>query len=265
MAGLTQEQRARYEEDGYLVLPGVFNRREVAQMAAEATRLAQWQVSISLALGTPTPRLDVQRRGPEVVLRTIRPVNDVSPVFTKYANDERLLRPLRELLDAEPVLMEEKLHYQQVLPGRPEVVTGADADADESFPFPTDHGPLWLDGEPPEARSAIAIDANTADNGPFCVVPGSHTRDGTARRAEAVPVLCPAGSIVLLHPALAHSSSVRRIDEPRRVLLLSHRPETREAGADTRHRELRLAGQAAEDRYEELVYSGASVPEYRLR
>lgn len=277
MAGLTASQRQFYEEEGYLVLPGVFNKREITQMANEATRLAQWQVAISLALGKPTPRLDVQRRGNEVVLRKIQPVNDVSPVFAKYSYDERLLRPLRELLGCEPVLMEEKLNYKQVLPGNPDVVTGALED--ESFPFHTDMAYFWFDGYPRETvSSAITIDETTLDNGPIRVVPCSHRREwpvregwpplvaqGAVRDEDSVPLLAPAGSIFIFHSCLVHASSANTTNKPRRVIIFSHYPETHVVEFDKRNRELRKAGQAAEDRYEELVYSGAEVPEYRLR
>jgi len=277
MAGLSEEQHSRYQQDGYLVLPAVFNKREVGQMANESSRLAQWQVSISLALGGPTPRLDVQRRNGNVVLRKIQPVNDVSPVFTKYSGDERLVRPLRDLLGCEPVLMEEKLNYKQLLPGNPDVVTGEEGD--DSFPFHTDLAYFWLDGYPAETlSSAITIDATTEENGPICVVPGSHRRDwpirtdwppvlvdGAVGDDEAVPLLAPAGSVFIFHSALVHASAPNRTDAPRRLIIFSHYPCTHEAEADKRNRDLRLAGQAAEDRYEELVYSGAAVPEYRLR
>jgi ectoine hydroxylase-related dioxygenase (phytanoyl-CoA dioxygenase family) len=277
MAGLTEEQRARYWDDGFLVLPAVFNKREVTQMAGESSRLAQWQVSISLALGAPTPRLDVRRRNGQVLLRTIQPVNDVSPVFTKYSIDERLLRPLYDLLGCEPVLMEEKLNFKQVLPGNPEVVTGDGLD--DSYPFHTDLAYFWLDGYPPETlSSAITIDATTEDNGPICVVPGSHRRewpfregwppvlaDGAVADDEVVPLVAPPGSVFIFHSALVHSSSPNRSDTPRRLMIFSHYPCTHPAEADKRNRELRLAGQAAEDRYEELVYSGAPVPEYRMK
>ncbi|MDQ1437163.1 MAG: hypothetical protein QOK43_792 [Acidimicrobiaceae bacterium] len=277
MAGLTAEQRARYDKDGYLVLPALFNRREVNSMANEATRLAQWQVAISLALGAPTPRLDVQRRGDDVVLRKLQPVNDVSPVFARYSRDERLLHPLRDLLGCEPVLMEEKLNYKQVLPGSPDVVTGDDPD--ESFPFHTDIAYFWLDGYPIETvSSAISIDETTIDNGPIIVVPGSHKRqwphregwppvlaDGAVDEADCVPLLAPPGSVFVFHSALVHASSQNHTREPRRIIIFSHYPETHRVEFDKRNRELRRRGRAAEERYEELVYSGAKVPEYRLR
>jgi ectoine hydroxylase len=276
MAGLTPEQRAQYDRDGYVVLPAVFDGGEVAAMAAEADRLAQWQVSISLAMGAPTPRLDVQRRGGDVVLRKIQPVNDVSVLFTTVSGDDRLVAPLRCLLGCEPVLMEEKLNYKQVLPGSPDVVTGGD---DESFPFHTDLAYFWLDGYPVETVStAVTIDETTPDNGPIVVVPGSHKREwphqegwppilaeGAVRPDEVVPVLAPPGSVLIFHSALVHASSQNNTPHPRRLVIYSHYPSTHIVEPDKRNHDLRLAGQEVEERFVELVYSGAPVPDYRLR
>ena len=50
------------------------------------------------------------------VVRKIQPINDLSLAFTQAAADERLTGPLRELMDDDPVLMEEKLNYKQPLP-----------------------------------------------------------------------------------------------------------------------------------------------------
>jgi ectoine hydroxylase-related dioxygenase (phytanoyl-CoA dioxygenase family) len=219
----------------------------------------------------------VQRRGDGVVLRKLQPVNDVSPVFARYASDDRLLQPLRDLLGCEPILMEEKLTYKQVLPGNPEVVTGNEPD--ESFPFHSDFAYYRYDGYPAETlSSAICIDETTPDNGPMLVVPGSHLRewplqpewpplvaDGLVRADECVPVLAPAGSVCIFHSQLVHGSRRNNTLAPRRVMVFSHFPETHVIEPDKRNRELRRAGQQYEEQYEALVYSGAEVPEYRLR
>ena len=276
--GLPDKQRRQFDEDGFLVIPAVFSKREITQMAAEADRLAQWQVNISLALGHPTPRLDVHRRDGRVVLRKMQPVNDVSPVFTMFSRDERVVGPLRDLFGCEPMLMEEQLNYKQVLPGDPDVEVDP-AGGDESYPFHYDAAFFRLDGYPGETlTAAITIDETTPENGPLRVIPGSHRRQWPLQgewppfvdadavvEDDAVPVLAPPGSVLLIHSALVHASSANRTDRPRRIMVFSHYPEWHEVEYDRRCRPQRLAGQAAEDRYEELVYSGVPLPEYRLR
>lgn len=265
VAGLTEEQRGQFETDGFVVLPSLFSKREIAQMAAEAGRLAQWQVAISLALGEVAPRLVVERTRRNVVLRTMRPVLDVSPVFSMYSCDERLVRPLRQVMGCEPVLFQEALEYIQTLPGEPTLDAAAPK---ESFEFHVDLPAFLADGYPRETvSSAIVIDEVTADNGPLRVVPGSHRHDGVdsgAASSSAVPLVAPAGSVVLLDAALVHAVTPNTSGQPRRVLVFSHHPETEDIEYDKRCGPLREAGQAAEDRYAELVYSGAAVPEYRL-
>ena len=54
------------------------------------------------------------------MVRKIQPINDLSLAFTQAAADERLTGPLRELMDDDPVLMEEKLNYKQPLPQKVE-------------------------------------------------------------------------------------------------------------------------------------------------
>lgn len=276
MAVLNAEERASFDDFGFVVLPEVFNRRDVNAMANEATRLAQWQVAISLALGGATPRIDVRRRNGSVVLRQMQPIIDVSPVFARYSRDERLLEPLRDLLGCEPVLLEEKLDYKQVLPGNPDVARGED---DESNSFYSDVAFNLLDGYPLETlTSVVAIDEATSDNAAVRVVPGSHRRewplrptwppllvDGSVQDTDAVPLAMAPGTVAILHAALVRTLTPNRSEAPRRAMLVSHYPETHPIEHDKRNHRLRRAGQQAEDRYEELVYSGAKVPDYRLR
>jgi hypothetical protein len=246
VARLTDEQRQHFRDHGFLLLPRVFTRREVNQMAAESDRLAQWQVAISLALGQPTPRLDVERRGDDVVLHRIHPVLDVSPVFGKYAADDRLLRPLADLLGARPVLVAEGLDCTRVLPGGPDLRAPAPDEPSSSTRFGTD-----------AVGSVVCIDDAVVQ-----VVPGSHGR-GRRDGAEPTALHVPAGSVVVLHAGLLHLWPHDAAAGPRRLMLFKHCPDG--AAVDARVRKRRAAGQAAEDRYEELVYSGADVPEYRIK
>ena len=273
---ITDEQRHSYERDGYLVIERAFGDDDVRAMRDEADRIAELVVNVSLATGEASPRLDLQRRGGRVVLRKLQPINDISPVFERVANDERLLGPLRDVLGCEPVLMEEKLVYKQHLRTDPGLPAG---DEDEAFPFHTDLAYFWLDGYPRETlSSAIAIDDTTIENGPIRVVPGSHLRDdwphqdgwppilvpGAVDESRTVPVLAPAGSITIFHSALVHASSQNLTDQPRRLIILSHHPSTHVIEPDKRNRHLRMPARAQEERYAQLVAAGAASPTFRM-
>lgn len=273
---LTTEQLEGYERDGYIVLPAVFAPEEVAEMAAEADRVAQLLIEASIVTGERSPRLDLQRRGSSVMLRKVQPINDVSEAFARYSSDDRLLGPMRDLLGCEPVLMEEKLNYKQVLPADPGVEAG---DEGESFPFHTDIAFFLLDGYPLETlSSAITIDESTPDNGPLRVLPGSHrtlewphhegwpprVREDAIPMDEVVDLLAPPGSVMLFHSALVHASSENTTNRPRRLMIFSHHPETHETEPDKRNRHLREAGRDHEQRYRDALSAGAPRPGYRL-
>jgi ectoine hydroxylase-related dioxygenase (phytanoyl-CoA dioxygenase family) len=275
---LSAEQRERYERDGYVVLPAAFSPDELAALRAESDRLVDWLVNASLALGTTSPRLDLRRDDAGPVLLKIQPLSDVSELFRNVANDARLLDPMRDLLGCEPLLLEEKLNGKERL--------AADLDAlgvrdwSPEFPFHTDLHYFVLDGYPETTlSSAIALDDCTPDNGPLRFVPGSHTRpdwplaggwppvlaDGLFSEDEQVPLICPAGTVVIFHSRIAHASSANNTEHPRRLLIYSHFPSTHEVEPDARNRDLRIAGQAHEQQYDEALRAGYQpVPTRRV-
>jgi ectoine hydroxylase-related dioxygenase (phytanoyl-CoA dioxygenase family) len=125
--------------------------------------------------------------------------------------------------------------------------------------------------------SALFIDPTTSENGPLRVLPRSHLRDWPIQdewpplvKPESVPesdvidVLAPAGSILIFHSALVHSSSENRTDEPRRLMIYSHHPSTFEIEPDKRNRVLRERSEEHERRYKELVASGPYKPAFRM-
>src|SRR5438045_388913 len=98
---LSADQRAAYERDGYVVLPGVFGEAELAALRDESDRLVDLLVNASLALGETSPRLDLRTDEAGPVLLKIQPLSDVSTLFRAIANDDRLLDPMRDLLGCE--------------------------------------------------------------------------------------------------------------------------------------------------------------------
>jgi ectoine hydroxylase len=269
LRALTDEQRRAYAEDGYVVLPAVFGPDELAALRAESDRLVDLLVNASLALGEVSPRLDLRADERGTVLLKVQPLSDVSTLFRDVANDPRLLGPMRDILGCEPLLLEEKLNGKERL--------GIDRDAlpvrdwAPEFSFHTDLHYFALDGYPETTMSsAIALDDCTPDNGPLRFVPGSHRKadwplaggwppvlaPGLFDEADQVPLLCPAGTVVLFHGRIAHASSPNRTDAPRRLLIYSHFPATHDVAPDARNRDLRVAGQAHEARYAEALAAG---------
>ena len=89
---LSAMQRRRYEEEGYLVVRGLFSATEIAAVAAEADQLLQrgalmatdnircrWQNHIDIGV---------------CLFETFDPVIDLAPVCAALARDRRLLEIL---------------------------------------------------------------------------------------------------------------------------------------------------------------------------
>lgn len=284
-APLTEAQVRQFGEEGCLVLPEVFSPQETAAMAAEADRLLEMAINCSLALGGRSPRLDALRMPDDAEtldVRKLQPVNDLSELFRRVSGGERLLGPLRQLLGAEPVLMEEKLNYKQRIACPVFLQRIPTPVGDDRFFLHHDWGYYRMQGYPPEIlSSAIAIDEVTSAKGPLRVLPGSHKREwplkdpdpahglgivrpGLVPESDLVEVLAPAGSVLIFHSLLLHDSPPNRTREPRRILILSHYPDTFSFEEDARNRTGRAAAQRAEARYRAMLAQGAYEDEFRL-
>ena len=260
---------AAYRRDGYIVLRGLFGGDDVAVMRAEADRLLEWMVNASLVVGETSPRLDICLRDGRVSVRKIQPVNDLSAELDRLCHDERLLAPLRRLLGAEPVVMEEKLNYKQLIDAPLRASRAGD-----SFEYHHDFAYFSQQGYPPETLTVgIMVDDTTAANGPMRMIPGSHTREwplrtegsplvvaGAVDDSQGVDILGAAGDVVVFDSRLVHASADNTTDRPRRLMLYSYYPAWHEAEPDARNRRDRANGRAFEARYAALLAEGRTAP-----
>ena len=211
-----------FSRNGYCILPAVFSPDEVARMREDADFILQLILNSSIANERQSRRLDIRRRGNGgIVVRKIQPVLDLAPAIAEFANDDRLLGPLAELMADEPVLFEEKLNYKQPIPKAvataPEMSLFQTPADDDRFPVHNDYAYYKYNNYPAEVIStALAIDDCRADNGPMLVFPGTHTHhvehlrvrnglevpEGTVNGAEAVPV------VAFFHSRLIHTSAI---------------------------------------------------------
>lgn len=70
----------------------------------------------------------------------------------------------------------------------------------------------------------VSLDDFTADNGATTVIPGSHlwSDDRIPKREKMIPVLMPAGSMVLFLNTLWHSGGANTSDKPRRSITVQY-------------------------------------------
>lgn len=251
---VTEEQIEQFHEEGYLIIEDAFNPDEISRMREEADRILELIVNSSLANDRKSGRLDlVQDSDGEQQVRKVQPVNDLSLFLSEISEEDRLLDPMRAIMDDEPILMEEKLNYKQPLPSP---VRGFEPDRDTSgFPVHNDWAYYKDNGYPRGILSSgIALDECTSENGAMKVWPGSHTEHVEHRLGEngyevppedvnedeAVEVLAPAGSVMFFHSLLVHSSTPNETNDPRRLMIYSHYPEEADMGIDVRNGPARL-------------------------
>ncbi|HXA29983.1 MAG TPA: phytanoyl-CoA dioxygenase family protein [Candidatus Angelobacter sp.] len=264
---LRAQQLDDYRRDGFVLVHDLLTAAELAALRDEADHLMELTVNASIALGENSPRLDVCRRGEAISLRKVQPLSDVSALIARVLTDERLLAPLRSILDSEPVPMEEKLNYKQLLPGNLPIAAAREGD---SFDLHCDWSYFDHNGYPRVSLSvALAVDDTTLDNGCMRVLPGSHLRDwpiqaphhpvlpeGIVPDADMHDVPQPAGSALIFHSGLLHDSRDNRTALPRRLLIFSYHPAWHVTEPDRRNRQLRETAQAHESRYAAMLRSG---------
>lgn len=281
-AGLDAAQLARYQRDGYLVVPGAFSPAEVAAMRADADFILELVVNSSLANARHSRRLDLRRtQNGTVVVRKIQPIADLGLSLARFAADERLLGPLAAIMGDRPALMEEKLNYKQPLAGlRAEQLAVFRTPADDDrFPVHNDWAYYKHNDYPPAVvSSAIALDDCGEHNGTIEVFPGTHERHiehmrvrnglevppGSVDAATATPIVAGAGAVMFFHSRLVHTSAPNRSGAPRRMMIFSHFPEAAGLGFDIRNGPNRLRESPWEWRYQRLRDSGEYVDGFRL-
>lgn len=226
---LGPEQLRAFDEDGFVLMPNVFDAAEVAEMGAAFERLrrtAEVLQHTQLHRGTQFV-LDRQADG-RVRIQRIVWCGAAEPVLLHYGSDPRLLRPAAQLLGASCVQqLINQAHFK--LPG----------DGVE-FPWHQDSvhrrygSDEWRDvnGRGSYVQSIIALDEMTEANGPLQLVRGScrlgHIKPagphaplpGTLIEVERIvtAVMAP-GSVLLFGPFTIHRSLPNRSTTARRVFI----------------------------------------------
>lgn len=277
---LSSKQIEQFHREGYLILPAVFGEDEVQRMRQESDRIIELLINVSIALHHNSSRIDVlPGRDGLPIIRKLQPINDLSEYFKEVSEDARLLDPMRDLMQDEPILMEEKLNCKQPL-NKPIPGFALSSRVSDAFPIHNDWA-YYKDQQYPQAviSSAISLDECTPHNGPLRVWPGSHTSHLEHERIEnfglqvlpglidfngGVDVLAPAGSVMFFHSLLIHNSRPNETDKPRRLMIYSHSPASANMEHDVRNRPTREGEQPFEAQYREMVKRGEYADTFRL-
>ncbi len=185
--GWLEAVAASVREDGYAIVEGVLDDELLAR-----TRAAMYGVQKQIRADVGEERLGAA--GELGVLRLMLAYDDH---FFRLLELEPVLAVVDRLLSPAAIL-----HLQNglILPSFDE---GAIPETFQTS-FHRDF-PRHLDGYVASVNTFLAIDAFTADNGATLLVPGSHQRAEPPAQ-EAVPALCPAGSMIVFDSTLWHAA-----------------------------------------------------------
>ena len=226
------EQQAFFQQQGYLIVPDLLSRGEVAECQREVQRLHQLAADLEASQDPLSnhfqrePFSSAPNHNGLPVLRKIENTRALSPCFTQLAAHPRLVAIVQSLLGADLLLFRSTLMLKPAFHG------SAHALHQDSAYWPM---------EPPALVTAsIALDDATPDNGCIKVIPGSHhwglqewghiaqqqeaplTNRDDIDRTRQIDVPLAAGSAVLFHSLMVHGSGPNQTDRPRNTALYAY-------------------------------------------
>ncbi|MBS0208183.1 MAG: phytanoyl-CoA dioxygenase family protein [Planctomycetes bacterium] len=216
---LSNEQLARYREDGFLILRNVFSADEMAALEAEASAL-WWRQDLVDKDNIRCRWKDHVATG-ECTFECFDPVIDISPVCERFARDPRVLRPLQAIYGSPAHLFKDKLIF------KPPGTLGYNMHQDYIG---------WANFPESFITVLIAIDPADDDNGATEVFPGYHRqgylspKDGmyhdlpesAVDLSRGVRLDLQPGDIALFGAFTPHRSAPNQSDRWRRQLYLSY-------------------------------------------
>ena len=227
------EQKAYFEEEGYLVVDGLLSEDELAACREEIERLHQLSAELESA-GDPASsqfQREPYAKGANrpdglPVLRKIENTREFSPYFRDLSVHPRLLRVLGELLGPDLLLFRSTLMLKPAFHG--------------SAHAPHQDSAYWPIDPPALVTVSIALNDATTENGCFNVIPRSHRWglkdwgliaqaqdtelkfENSEGEAQLVDVPLKAGSALFFHSLMVHGSGPNRSPHSRNTALYAY-------------------------------------------
>jgi hypothetical protein len=224
---LLEERLEAFRRDGFVVARGLYRPDEVDAIARWLDDLASRPLEAGKLMVYFEGSLKVA--GQRIISR-IEKFVDYHAGLAGLVVEDRLTKPLGDLMGGAPVLFKEKVNFK--LPGG------------GGFEPHQDIQPGWDEYAPYFLTALVAIDPSTADNGCLELAAGCHTRGLIGRKWEPLrgPELdglefvdCPLdpGDVVFFDCFVPHQSKPNLTDLPRRNLYLTY---NRRSDGDHRRR-----------------------------
>lgn len=221
------EQKAFYDEQGYIAYPEMLTRDELATLRAALAEVLEE----SKGLTASNDKFSVTRGddGNHYVRRIFSPIKH-HKAFLEAASHPRILEAVSNLIGPNIQLHHSKLNL------KPPTTRDARFEWHQDYPFfpHTNYDLIAV---------LVHLDDATPENGCLRIIPGSHkngpqmhvfARDGAfssqlkdqsvlGEESDWLYVSCPAGGVEMHHCNMLHSSTANRGDKPRSVLIFQYR------------------------------------------
>lgn len=229
---LNSELVSAYREDGYILLPGFFDRDVISQVRQNARGDA---VLDAASFGRP------DGEGGSVRLSLWNHPTDT--IYGAIARSRSLVEAVEDLLG------EEVYHYHSKMIMKDALIGGA-------WAWHQDYGYWYQNGalRPDLCSAFIAIDPCTLDNGCLQVIRGSHhlgrldhqvtgaqagidpeRLDAIRQRLETHHVLMEPGDLLLFHPNTLHRSDQNTSENPRWSMICCYNAASNSPYKDSHH------------------------------
>ena len=222
---LTTAQIVDYRRDGFIVLQSFFDQAMICEVGDVIERITRDAIASGNTEGVM--ELEPQKDGDVPRPRRILEPFERDECFRRLVTQDLLLDCVESLIGPNIVLHISKLNFK---PARVGSVVEWHQDL-AYYPHTNDDLVTVL----------VYIDDATEENGCLCVLPRHHHHyfehslpDGRfagmitedldgGRYGQAVPLVAPRGSVILLHPVTPHSSHPNLSDQARRTIIVSFR------------------------------------------
>lgn len=212
---LSEEQVARFDRDGFLLVRGMYSAEEV-----EA--ICDWTETVASYPELPGKYMMYFEESQSDQSRILCRIENFVPFhdgFSSLITRRRMQQAVSELFGEEAVLFKDKINFK--MPGG------------DGFKEHQDVQAGWDEFADLHITAMIAIDETTEDNGSLEMIAGMHKQgvlgtmwapltDDDTENVEYIPVHCRPGDAVFFDSFAPHRSHPNRTDKARRVLYITY-------------------------------------------
>lgn len=153
---LGAEQLQRYERDGFLLIPDLFNSHEVQALLGELQKMSEDQDLLGREEAITEPG--------SKALRSIFKVHELNDMLARLVRDPRIIHVARQVLGSEVYVHQSRVNMKPGFNGK-------------EFYWHSDFETWHIEDGMPAMRAvscSVLLTDNNACNGPLMLVPGSH-------------------------------------------------------------------------------------------